>query len=123
MYRKALAMEDTATAERVLLAATPAEAQRLGREVRGYDSELWRSMVEQVAEDATWLKFSQIEECKAVLLGTGDKILTEASPVDRNWGIGFRGDEAEGRESEWGRNILGKALMKVRERLRGEGGK
>lgn len=120
MYRKALAMSDNATAARILKAATPTEAQKLGREVKNYDSKIWKEMVDQVAEDGNYLKFSQIEECRSVLLGTGEKVLVEASPVDRNWGIGFRGDEAEGREEEWGRNILGKALMRVRERLRKE---
>lgn len=120
MYRKAITMSDLHTAERILLAATPTEAQRLGREVKNYRPDLWREVVDDVAEEGNWLKFSQIEECKAVLLETGDKILVEASPVDRNWGIGFGGYEAEGRESEWGRNILGNALMRVRERLRSE---
>ena len=49
----------------------------------------------------------------------------EASPYDRVWGIGFsegwvRVDEKKGgvdREA-WGENLLGKALMRVRERLR-----
>jgi len=48
-------------------------------------------------------------------------VLVEGSPVDRVWGIGFRGDEAEGKEEEWGLSLLGKALMRVRERLRREG--
>jgi ribA/ribD-fused uncharacterized protein len=45
-------------------------------------------------------------------------ILVEASPGDRIWGIGFDAENAEGNEEEWGRNKLGNALMKVRERLR-----
>jgi len=122
MYRKAVAMDDAETANRIATtAATPAEARRMGREVRGFKPDVWRGMVEKVAEEGNWLKFSQVEECREALLGTGDKVLAEASPEDRIWGIGFRGDEAEGKEAEWGRNLLGKALMKVRDRLRGEG--
>jgi len=120
MYRKALAMDDWATAQRVSNAATPLEANRLGRQVKNFDGEKWRSMVDRVAEECNWLKFSQVEECRIALLGTGDKTLAEASPVDRNWGIGFRGDEAEGKEQEWGRNLLGQALMRVRDRLKEE---
>lgn len=123
MWRKATAMGDTSTAEKVLLAATPKEANRLGREVKGYNSKRWREMVDQVAEDGSWLKFSQIDECRSALLETGDKVLAEGSPLDRNWGIGFRGDEADGKEDEWGQNIAGKALMRVRERLRQENSK
>lgn len=121
MWRKAMAMDDSETASKILVAATPTEAQRLGREVRNYKPEVWQALVDQVAEDGNWFKFSQVEECKAALLATGDKKLAEASPVDRNWGIGFRGDEAEGNEAEWGKNILGKALERVRKRLRKEG--
>ena len=53
-------------------------------------------------------------------MATGEKQLFESNPADSNWGIGFRGDEAVGKEEEWGRNIAGKALMKVRDRLRQE---
>jgi ribA/ribD-fused uncharacterized protein len=53
-----------------------------------------------------------------VLLGTGDRELIEASPNDRIWGIGFNAEDALGKESEWGSNKLGKALERVRQRLR-----
>ena len=113
-------MDDSSTAEKILVAATPGEAKALVRQVKNFDSKKWTAMVEQVAEDAMWAKFSQVKECREALLGTGEKVLAEASPVDRIWGIGFAGDEAEGREEEWGRNVAGQALMKVRERLREE---
>ncbi|KAK7892223.1 hypothetical protein LTR67_007319 [Exophiala xenobiotica] len=118
MYRKALVMGDTLTANKIASAATPKEAGRLGREVKTYDGDKWNQAVDEVAETCNYLKCSQVEECRQALLGSGDRILAEASPVDRNWGIGFRGDEAENKVDEWGRNILGKALMKVRDRLR-----
>lgn len=49
---------------------------------------------------------------------TGNRQLVEASPNDRIWGVGFDSEHAEGREEEWGENKLGKALMRVREKLR-----
>jgi len=121
MYRKAMTFSDDATATRVVEAATPNEARSLGREVRGFDGDVWKRVVAEVAEETNWLKFSQVGECRDALLGTGEKVLVEANPDDRNWGIGFRGDEAEGHEEEWGRNLLGKALMRVRSRLRKDG--
>ena len=36
-------------------------------------------------------------------------------------GIGYRADEAERQREFWGENLLGKCLVKVRERLRTEG--
>ncbi len=120
MYRKALVMGDTSTANKIASAATPREAGRLGHEVKNYNGEKWKQVVNEVAETCNYLKCSQVEECRQALLDSGDRTLAEASPVDRNRGIGFRGDEAENKEDEWGRTLLGKALMKVRDRLRME---
>ena len=66
------------------------------------------------------MKFTQNENLKMVLLETKDRELVEASPSDRIWGIGFDSEKAPGNEDKWGENKLGKALMKVREQLRGE---
>lgn len=117
MWRKATVFGDKETAEKILVAATPSEAQALGRQVKNFDGKKWRETVPEVAETGNWLKFSQVRECREALLATGDKVLAESNPADRNWGIGFRGDEAEGNESEWGTNLLGDAQMKVRDRL------
>lgn len=55
-----------------------------------------------------------------ILLDTGDSELVEAAPKDRIWGIGFGAKYAEDFRQEWGQNLLGKALMEVRKRLREE---
>jgi len=119
-YQKALTFHDAASAARILAARTPAEANALGRAVAGYDKHVWRARREQVARDGNWLKFSQVDECRRALLDSGDKVIVEASPSDRVWGIGFAADEAQGREDEWGENVLGRALMEVRARLRAQ---
>lgn len=56
------------------------------------------------------------------LLETGERELVEASPYDRVWGIGYGAADAEDSREFWGENLLGKALMRVRDRLRGEAG-
>lgn len=57
----------------------------------------------------------------ALLLGTGERELVEASPFDRVWGIGFREkDVIKAGRDRWGQNLLGKALMEVRGLLRAE---
>lgn len=121
MYHKALMMGDSSVADKIRQADTPAEAKALGREVKNFKQEVWDRKCDEVVENANYLKFSQVEECKRALLGTGDREIVEASPSDRIWGIGFDSENALGKESEWGANKLGKALMRVRERLRKEG--
>lgn len=56
------------------------------------------------------------------LLSTEQKILVEASPYDKLWGIGLS-ENSSGVDNplNWqGRNFLGFALMEVREKLRKE---
>lgn len=54
------------------------------------------------------------------MLGTGSRVLAEASPVDRIWGTGLAADHPRSTSPEhWpGLNLLGFALMEVRQRLR-----
>lgn len=65
-------------------------------------------------------KFSQNPPMLETLLATGDKTLVEASPFDRIWGIGLRADDARVYDpTQWrGENLLGQALVEVRQRLR-----
>jgi ribA/ribD-fused uncharacterized protein len=56
-----------------------------------------------------------------MLLATGERELVEASPLDRIWGVGFAEKSAERNRHRWGQNLLGRALMDVRARLREEG--
>jgi len=123
MYQKAILFEgtDSESAKKVLAASTPGEANKLGRAVEGYNGETWKAKCDDIVAEGNYLKFSQSEECRCALMKTKDLILVEGSPVDRIWGIGFRGDEAVGKEDQWGQSKLGKALMRVRERLRDEG--
>ena len=64
-------------------------------------------------------KFGRHADLRDFLLATGDRVLVEASPYDRVWGIGMAVTNAGVRRpSAWrGRNLLGFALMDVRERL------
>lgn len=65
-------------------------------------------------------KFGQNAELQELLLSTGNAILVEASPYDRIWGIGIGCEEAiAGGVEQWrGENLLGCALMQVRDYLR-----
>jgi len=65
-------------------------------------------------------KFSQHADLKEFLLNTGDRVIVEASPYDRIWGIGMATTDANAENpARWkGLNLLGFALMEVRERLK-----
>jgi ribA/ribD-fused uncharacterized protein len=68
-------------------------------------------------------KFSQHAPLSEFLLLTGEKVLVEASPYDRIWGIGMSADAPNVTEPQtWkGPNLLGFALMEVRRQLQAGG--
>jgi ribA/ribD-fused uncharacterized protein len=81
MYHKALVMGDLETAGKILAAPHPSEAKALGRQVRNFDNAKWNANADRIVEEGNWLKFSQNEDLKEILLGTGDKELVEARYV------------------------------------------
>ncbi|KAI0379686.1 DUF1768-domain-containing protein [Hypomontagnella monticulosa] len=72
--------------------------------------------------DSIWAETMRARSFRAALLATGDRLLVEASPFDRIWGIGFGAQKADENRDKWGLNLLGRCLMDVRERFRGERG-
>ena len=119
MAGKARLFEDAATLEKVLHAPTPAAAKSLGRAVRGFSEERWAAARYEIVVVANLAKFSQNDDLRRFLAATGTRVLVEASPLDRVWGIGLaEDDERATAPSRWrGSNLLGFALMEVRERL------
>ncbi len=121
MAGKARIFGDMEVHDEVLKAKHPKQAKALGRKVKGFDEETWVAQRFGLVVAGNFLKFAQHPELKAFLLGTGQRVLVEASPVDRIWGIGMAGDDADAEKPQkWrGLNLLGFALMEVRERLAG----
>jgi ribA/ribD-fused uncharacterized protein len=118
MYAKAIYFNDPETGKKIMGASEPRAQKKLGREVKGFNDRTWAEVREKVVEEANWAKFTQNDELKEVMLASGDKTLVEASPTDRIWGIGYREKDAMGNQASWGQNLLGKCLMRVRERIR-----
>ena len=120
MAAKARLFRD-AEAERLALAAEhPAEAKKAGRLVRGFDDAVWARERFRIVVEGSVHKFAAHPELRGFLLGTGERVLVEASPLDRVWGIGGAAtDPGAGDPERWkGPNLLGFALMEARERLR-----
>lgn len=120
MAEKARIFNDQTTFDHIMKAHTPKECKQLGREVKGFNPTIWDESKWLVAVKGNYAKFSQNEPLKKFLLATGDKVIVEASPYDNIWGIGLSQDDAAaGNPLLWkGQNILGFALMAVRERLK-----
>jgi len=120
MYCKAGRFHDTVTQRKVLATPDPKTQKRLGKAVTGFWDQPWDEVKSDVVIAGNMAKFGQGAKLREKLLATGDKMLAEAARRDRVWGIGFNAEEALGFREEWGENLLGKALMVVRGRLRAE---
>lgn len=116
MWRKALLFGDEVAATRILTAAHPAQAKAMGREVRGFDEDVWTRERFDIVVAASVAKFGQHPHLGGFLLGTTGRVLVEASPHDRVWGIGLAADDPRaGDPARWrGLNLLGFALMHAR---------
>lgn len=122
MSQKALACDDTSTHMQILTQPSPMVAKALGRQIKSYDDKLWSEIRYDKVVEGNYHKFSAHEDLKRYLLSTGDKVLVEASPFDTIWGIGLKESEkAAWDPRKWkGQNLLGFALMEVRDMLREE---
>lgn len=121
MAQKALLFNDKEVYEKILLADKPGEAKELGRQVANFEEETWVANRYSIVKEGNWHKFSQNPVLKDYLLATGNRVLVEASPVDRIWGVGLAVDKPQIENPfAWrGLNLLGFALMEVRDGLRG----
>lgn len=120
MAGKARLFGDAEAAERAVAAKSPAEAKKVGRLVRDFDGAVWERERYRLVVAGSVHKFGQNPELGGFLLGTGDRVLVEASPMDRIWGIGLAADDPRAEDpATWrGLNLLGFALMEARAALR-----
>ncbi|MFE9451075.1 NADAR family protein [Streptomyces sp. NPDC006739] len=120
MARKARLFGDAEAERRIVAAGHPSQAKQAGRLVRGFDEATWERERFGIVVEGCFHKFAAHPGPRDFLLGTGDRVLVEASPVDRVWGIGLAADdEAASDPGRWrGPNLLGFALMAARRRLR-----
>ena len=121
MAEKARLMGDSATRAKILEAAHPGAAKRLGRTVTPWDESLWTAERFGIVVRGNVAKFGADDEMTELLLATGRRVLVEASPRDRVWGIGLGKDNPAATDPRrWrGENLLGFALMEARRLLRG----
>ncbi len=120
MWEKAMTFGDEQMAEEILDTPNPKDVKALGRKIKNFDSAKWDACSLAIMTSVNLSKYSQNEAFKKELLETGDRILVEASPYDKIWGVGLHyTDDKILDEKNWqGKNLLGIALMNVRELLK-----
>jgi len=120
MAQKALLFDDRESFEKIILAESPQKAKKMGRQVRNFNEDIWKSKRMDIVVQGTLHKFNQNNGLRSFLIDTNDKILVEASPVDKIWGIGLDAENKNAKNPKrWeGLNLLGFALMEVRDLLR-----
>ncbi len=120
MAEKARLFKDDEMLQKIIACNTPAEAKKFGRQVKNFDAAIWNNHKYEIVKKGNIHKFSQNEELKEFLLNTKNRVLVEASPRDRIWGIGMgaSNEKAENPMLWRGQNLLGFALMEVRDELK-----
>ena len=119
MYWKAVCFHDIETASRIMKTDDVSEIKQLGRLVSEYDDNVWNGIRQIIVYEGLLAKFYQNDALKQQLKSTGNAILAECAVKDKIWGIGVSmQDPARFNKAKWkGQNLLGYALMMVREKL------
>ena len=115
MYNKAMFFGDLETARLIMNTNNPRKHKELGRLVKNYDDREWSKLREDIVYEGLQAKFDQNPDLKKQLLSTKGTTLVEASPYDRIWGIGFSEGSALKNIDNWGLNLLGRLLTKLRD--------
>lgn len=120
MAQKAKLFDDEIHYMQIIKSNNPKEQKRLGRKVNGFDKDIWDRNAKDIVFTGNYAKFKQNDDCRQELLNTGNKIIAEASPYDKIWGIGLTSDDPRAKnKSQWpGKNWLGEVLMEVRKQLK-----
>lgn len=116
MAEKARVFNNEALINEILADSNPQKAKALGRKVTGFTNEIWNQHRFEIVVKGNIYKFSQNNELKQFLISTKNRVLVEASPNDKVWGIGLTEDDKNASNPfKWkGLNLLGFALMEAR---------
>lgn len=117
MAKKALLFGDAEMQHLIMEADHPREMQKFGRQVRGFNPEIWNANACTIVYQANLYKFMQNPLLCAKLIATRGTTLVEASPYDKVWGIALAEDDprALNQETWQGTNWLGYTLTNLRD--------
>lgn len=108
-YFQAQKFSDKAVQERICRDPNPMRAAKMGRSRKYRLRSDWNAVKLDVMRKALKAKFTQHNDLREILLGTGDQEIIEHTENDNYWADGGDGT---------GENWLGKLLMELRDELR-----
>lgn len=119
MAEKARLFDDSEILDKILKNNDPKQIKDLGRKVKNFSEDIWKQNRYSIILNGNYAKFLQNENLKQFLIQSEDKVIVEASPYDKIWGIGLSiEDKKIFNPLEWkGENLLGFALMEVRDEI------
>lgn len=116
MLEKAYMFKDTEKVIEIKKSITGTEAKKIASTIKKFDKNIWNSHKYDIMYDICLQKFAKNKPLLNILHKTGNKILVEASPYDKYWGVGIsKHDDNILIEKNWlGLNKLGEILMDIR---------
>lgn len=120
MCRKCVVFDDFKSAEAVMATSDPETQKSIAGKAQGYNETIWNGLRQVVLTRALIAKFEQNPSLRDALMKTESAYLVECAGSDKIWACGLSlYDDARKDISNWrGTNILGFALMEVREILK-----
>ena len=101
--------------DKLLKEKEPSNLKKLNKLIKNIDDKLWEKNKYDIIVMGYELIFNQNVKLKKKILKTKNKQLYKISKNDRELGIGFNTKNAlKTDKKEYGQNLLGKALMEVR---------
>lgn len=119
MAHKALLFGDGYYFSKIMETSNAYLIKKFGRQIRGFDPVVWDQHKFDIVTEGNRLKFNQNPALMKRLVKTGSKTIVEAAHYDKVWGNGLTTEQSVNTpEEDWpGQNLLGKAIMVVREEL------
>lgn len=105
MIGKARLFGDDRIATQMLTTSHPGAVKALGRRVHNFDQATWDAHCFDLVVSGNVAKFGQHPDLGQYLSRTRNRVLVEASPVDRVWGIGLSATDPRAADpARWARS-------------------
>jgi ribA/ribD-fused uncharacterized protein len=119
-WSKARQFGDAEAQAKILKTPSAKSVKSYGKKVKPFDETVWAGMAENVMRVAVKAKFMQHPDLLVKLRATGTRLLADADPRSKFWGIGTSADTSKAKDpNKWpGKNVMGKILADIRSELK-----